>query len=436
MSAPPAPRPLRPGDPALPAVRARLAALAWALWRQRVLDEQFLPLATAPADPPLLHLLSPLWQRLRLALLGETLFATILPAIERQMAAAGSLVRRPAGLAPTAPVDWPATWRATSGQTHPETVITRRWQRTLDLPENRLAVLATQTIATDVRTALRGDDLPPDERAGLHSLGARAARALARPPWHSLQPEPPADLLPAAGIAIARSPAGRRAPYAALLDWWQRYSRWRQTALGPTALPLAATDPDLLFELLVLFEMATALARHLPLRQVRPLGGDPTAPLFVAQTTRGPLTLFYQTGTMFAAHRRLGAIWGTPDIVIGLPDERYVILDAKNVAPGNHAQALYKLMGYLYNFGYRPAAPGTATPAPEGFERIVAGVIVFPSPAEREGPGLTPWHDPATGGQAILSLVLPPLPDAIYTGIADLAARVVAGGEWSLERGG
>lgn len=430
---------LRPGDPALPAVRARLATLAWSLWRARVLDAARLPLAPAPADPPALWLLGPLWRRLRLQLLADEFFRSVLPGVERWLSAAGRQQQRPAGLAPTGPVDWPATWRHALAEGTPtvQTLITRHWSRELDLPENRLVALALATLAADARAARTGP-LSPAEHRTIAAVGQRAARALAGPPWNRFAPhldgwlQAPTTVATGAREAIRAMAAPQRATYAALLDWWQRYCHWRQTTLGPTSLATSETEPDLLFELLVLLELVASLARHLPVHQARPLtgsGANPTRPLFRAYHARGELAIFYQTGSMFAQHRRLAAVWGTPDIVIRLPDGRFVIVDAKNYAPANHAQALYKLMGYLYNFGYNPRFLPDHSPAEalfQSFERVAGGALVFPSP-EQEGYDLRAWHDPAHGGQAIFSLALPPLPDERFRGLASFVV-------WLLER--
>ncbi len=105
---------------------------------------------------------------------------------------------------------------------------------------------------------------------------------------------------------------------------------------------------------------------------------------------------------MFAAQRSLADIWGVPDIVLQLPGAppSYVILDAKNYGPSGHTQALYKMLGYLYQFGYDPR--GT-----HAFERIHAGVLAFPT-EEREGRALRHWQRDLPSAQAVLSFVLPP----------------------------
>ncbi|HBY93668.1 MAG TPA: hypothetical protein DEP84_06805, partial [Chloroflexi bacterium] len=322
------------------------------------------------------------------------------------------------------------------GTPQPQTLITRRWWRELDLPENRLVALALASLAADARTA-QAEPLPSAERRMIAAVGQHAVRALASPPWNRFAHDldgwlRSSDSITTAAMAATQGMAGpQRATYTALLGWWQRYHAWRQTALGSTPLITPEAGPDLLFELLVLLELVAALAHRLPVHQARPLAGagaDPMRPLFRAYHTAGELAIFYQTGSMFTQHRRLSAIWGTPDIVIRLPDGRFVIVDAKNYAAANHAQALYKLMGYLYNFGYNPHFLPDRPPAEalfQSFERVVGGALVFPS-SEREGNDLHAWHDPAAGGQAIYSLVLPPLPDERFRGLTTFATWLLA----------
>ncbi|MDQ4077368.1 MAG: hypothetical protein M3220_14115, partial [Chloroflexota bacterium] len=194
-----------------------------------------------------------------------------------------------------------------------------------------------------------------------------------------------------------------------------------QPGSGVHSLLDPALEADLLFELLLLFELVAALARHLPVRQSRALAEDSQAPSFVAQTPQGQLLVYYQTGSMFAQQRSLVDIWGVPDIVLQLPGEppSYVILDAKNYGPSDHTQAIYKMLGYLYQFGYDP----TGTHA---FDRVLAGILAFPT-EEREGKGLRNWQRNLPGAQAVMSFVLPPLSDAEYTGLDDLVS-------WLLER--
>lgn len=440
----PAARAIQPDDPALPAIRARLAALLWQLWQARVLDGGRLPLAPAPADPPALWLVAAVWRRLRLHLLAGELFDDILPAIERWLASTGRHQLRPAPLGTPARIDWPASWRRSleDGRQIQETIVTRHWRRHLDLPENRLVALALATLADDASATL-SEALPAPERHAISTCARQAARTLSRPPWNSLVErtagvkaggssashlsDEPRAVAAQAAVSIRRLPPPQRRMYARLLDWWERYQAWRQTRTGAVLLPTSEVEADLLFELLVLFELVTALARHVPVIQSRHLTGpaaDPTRPLFQAHHPAGELAIFYQTGSMFAQHRRLAAIWGIPDIVIRLPGERFVILDAKNYASTRHSEALYKLMGYLYNFGYNPRFLPNRPPAEalfQSFERIAAGAIVFPSP-EREGRGLHAWHSPAAGGQAVFSLVLPPLPDERYRGLEEFVA--------------
>ncbi len=398
--------PLQPGDERLPAVRARLFLLVRSLWKAGVLQ---VPLALGPDDAPALQLLHPLWQRLRVELLGERLLRDVLPAIERHLSSEGEPRREESGLSPHAPVDWPATWRRNLRRPGETVLVLRHWERNFHLPENQLAFHALLSLAQNAEIALRSA-LSPAEAAPLRRLRDDAQRHLRQPPWRTFNADGAEAWVSEAETRI-RQTLPHRPAYTALLAWWQQWQVWHQPCGGDHPLLDPALEPDLLFELLLLFELVFTLAQHFPVRQSRPLGGDSRAPLFTAETGRGPLLLFYQTGTMFAEQRSLEEIWGIPDIVLQLPGNlsTYVILDAKNFGSNNHTQAIYKMLGYLYQFGYDAA--GT-----HRFERIHAGILAFPTD-EREGHALRNWQRHSPDAQAVMSFVLPPLPDERYTGL-------------------
>lgn len=407
--------PLQADDERLPAVRARLFLLARSLWKAGVLQ---VPLAPGPDEAPALRLLHPLWQRLRVELLGERLLRDVLPAIERQLSSEGRLLREAGGLNPQAPVDWPATWRHNLSRPAEAGLVTRRWERQLQLPENQLAHHALLGVAHDAELALQGA-LSAEEAAPLRRLRDGAHRRLARLPWSHFA-ETSAMGWQAEAEARIRRASPQRPAYGALLAWWQQWQGWQQPQRGDTTLLDPALEADWLFELLVLFELVTTLAQRCPVRQSRALGGDSRAPLFVAQTARGPLLLFYRSGTMFTEQRSLEEIRGIPDIVLQLPGKvpSYVILDAKNYGSSGHTQAIYKMLGYLYQFGYN--AEGT-----HHFERVHAGILAFPT-NEREGHALHNWQRPLPGAQAVMSFVLPPLPDERFIGLPALIVWLIS----------
>lgn len=402
--------PLTSDDARLPAVRARTLTLIRSLWRAGILR---VPVCDSPIPgvwpflPQVLHLL-------RVELLGRELTETILPAVERHLRAGGEWRHEETRLPAGGPVVWPATWqhwhRTLPGD---PTVVVRTWQRAFGLPENRLAVLALEHVlsaAQQVAAPLRAAGM-----ADATDISDNVRDTRERPPWCWIEAgDEPAHIVCHARERIQR--LGNRQPaYAQLLTWWHRFHARRTTTQGAIALEDAGAEPDLLYELLVLLELVLALSRHGPVRQVRSLAGadaDPTAPLFEASTAAGTLQIFYQTGSMFTAQRRLKGVWGTPDIVVALPQPtRYVVIDAKNYGPANHTDALYKMMGYLYNFGF-----------PNSFEHISAGVLAFPT-VDREGAGLHAWHPDQE--QALFSIVVPPLPTDRFTGMTDLARWIV-----------
>jgi hypothetical protein len=330
------------------------------------------------------------------------------------MASEGAVQREESGLEPDAPVDWPATWRRNVSQPMGGTLVLRRWERRLRLPENLLAHRVLHELATDAAHAAR-TTATPIEAAPLRQLHERATRQLARPPWRNMGPVVREDATLRQAEQRIRLRLAPFPAYGQLLAWWQQWSGWHQPESGARSSSTDPWDPaleaDWLFELLLLFEILALLSRHLPVHQLRSLNENSQQPLFLATTPEGPLLVYYQTGSMFAAQRSLDEIWGIPDIVLQLPgvEPSYVILDAKNYGPDGHTQAIYKMLGYLYQFGYDPG--GTHT-----FDRVHAGVLAFPT-EEREGRGLRNWQQELPGAQAVMSFVHPLLPDEQYTGL-------------------
>ena len=427
-------QPLHRDDERLPAVRARLFLLVRSLWKAGIVQ---VPLSVQMSQPPALQLLHPLWQRLRVELLGEQLLRDILPAIERQLVSEGELRREECRLTPNGPVDWPATWRRQFARPVDPPIVTRHWTRILDLPENYLAYQALHALAHDAHRALNASatlqanaPLSPEESAPLRRLRDRSRLRLQRAPWAGFSTQGATHFKDALHLFRRGTShlASRRASllsvrpaYAALLAWWQQWQSWHQPATGPHSLLDPDLEPKWLFELLLLFEVVAALSRYFPIRQSRALAENSCTPAFVAQTPAGALALFYQTGSMFTNQRSLKDIWGVPDMVLALPghEARYLILDAKNYGPNAHTQAIYKMLGYLYQFGYN----GTGK---HNFDRILAGVLAFAT-NEREGCGLRNWQQAAPDAQAVMSFVLPPLPDERFTGLEELVT-------WLLEQ--
>ncbi|MCB0076310.1 MAG: hypothetical protein KDD73_02730 [Anaerolineales bacterium] len=405
-------RPLTADDPRLPAVRARLFLLVRALARQGVLR---MPLASSAGPPLTLHWLPTLWQRLRVELLGPTLLNEVIPAIERRMNSTGQREARLShDLPPRATVDWPATWRQQLRQPFQTPLVTRHWQRDLDLPQNRLARAALTAVAHDASQS--AVDLPlGEERMLLSRLGERASRRLSAMPWREISAQTPV-IDPSDLTRTLRGEAWRR-----LAQWWQAWQQWQppHAAAGGVVLD-PALEADWLFELLVLFELLMELASRFSLWQSRSLGDAAQRPLFVGRSAAGRFALYYQSGSMFRDQRSLQAVRAIPDIVIELPASRgYVLIDAKNYGPQGHSQAIYKLLGYLYQFGY-DAESG------HRFEQIQGGILVFPT-EEREGRGLHAWQRPVAGAQPVLGLVLPPTGNDQYSGMAEL-------GQWLATR--
>jgi hypothetical protein len=405
--------PLHVGDERLPLVRARLFLLVRSLRKRGVLQA---PHHIGERMAPALHLLPELWARLRVEILGEELLAEILPGVERCLASGGEVTRVEGGLSARGPVDWHQTWRRQLERGEQTLLVTRHWKRKLDLPENRLLFHALQEVADGAERALRAP-IFPEEAAPLRAIEERARYALRRPPWRDME-SGDRDSIRRAAQRVQRLPG--RPAYAALLRWWDEWQFLQETVPGTAPLAEPALEPDWLFELLLLFELVNALAAHLPVRQCRALYQDSRLPAFVARAPGGGLEIFYQSGSMLAEQRSLADIRAIPDIILRLPgpEPSYVILDAKNYVSSGHTQALYKMLGYLYQFGYS----GTGH---HHFHRVRAGIIAFPT-LEREGHGLRHWQRDLPGAQMVSSFVLPPLPDPRFTGLQELVQWLIS----------
>jgi hypothetical protein len=402
--------PLRPNDERLPAVRARLFLLVRSLWKAGVVQ---VPLTLQQGDAPALQLLHPLWQRLRVELLGEQLLRDILPAIERHLASEVELHHQESHLTPRGSIDWPATWRRGLGRAIDAPLVTRHWVRRLDLPENYLAFHALSSLADNANLTL-DRSLSLEEAAPLRHLRDRVRYKQQRPPWSRFSSQKVNHSMTNILIERVRQRLPSRPAYQALLAWWQQWQSWHQPTTGDHFLLAPELEPEWLFELLLLFEIVAALAKHLPVRQARALSGNSRTPAFIAETPAGLLTIFYRTGSMFKAYRSLEDIRGIPDIVLGLPSHEptYIILDAKNYGATGHTQAIYKMLGYLYQFGYNPTGK-------HHFKHILAGILAFPT-NEREGKALRHWQRTTPEGQSVMSFVLPPLPDEQFTGLEEV----------------
>ena len=423
-------QPLHHADERLPAVRARLFLLVRSLWKSGVVQ---VPLALQKGESQGLQLLHPLWQRLRVELLGQQLLRDILPAIERHLISEGQLERKEGSLTPNGPVDWPATWRRQLARPTNSPIITRHWTRSLDLPENHLAYYALKAVAHDAQAALSrlsnvAHSFASADYAPLRQLRDQTHLRLQRQPWNKLLAKRSEHLKkswlrftknPTTFLAHRSSHLSGYPAYIALLAWWQQWQGWQQPITGEHNLLDPELEPKWLFELLLLFEVVAALAKYFPIRQTRALAQGSQQPAFVAQTPSGPLALFYQTGKMFNKQRSLKDIWGIPDIVLRLPgnEPTYLILDAKNYGPSAHTQAIYKMLGYLYQFGYNATGE-------HHFNKVLAGVLAF-STNEREGYQLRNWQETAPNAQALMSFVLPPLPDEQFTGLQELITWLV-----------
>lgn len=104
------------------------------------------------------------------------------------------------------------------------------------------------------------------------------------------------------------------------------------------------------------------------------------------------LDLWYQSSHGLDTYTE---VRGIPDVVLRI-DGRTILGDMKNYSVHGYTQAVYKMFGYLYNYGF-----------PDRWGEIDAGVLFFPSPNAPRFPGFR-ILDRAEGPQEVGSLIIPP----------------------------
>ncbi len=394
-------RPLQ-GAEARERVRRRTLYLTASL-----LDRGFVPdvPAPAPGEPPPLRYLRPAVDLLRLLTHGDRLFREVLPPIRARLSFLPERVVESRPFQVRGPLDLPATLRGAAGrgEPHPTVLVSRRPRRDHATPENRLTALTLQTVERDAARLLRTlrDRLGAQERRQLGQLHTGAQQTLRLPQLAAaaatLPAQSPADPLRLEGEVQERAVRRPRllSPYLALVAWRRRYRTWLME-LEATAGDSAAwqTDDDnLLYEHLVLLELATALAGRARRARQRRARGHADRPMFAFDLPDGrELELYYQTSPRI--QRRYANVRAIPDVSLRVGD-RLVLGDMKNYAPGNYTQGVYKLLGYLYTYGY-----------PDRFAAIDGGVLFFPQPSGQH-PGWTVL--PASpGGQWVATAIVPP----------------------------
>jgi hypothetical protein len=359
----------------------------------------------------------------RLLTHGERLFGEILPRIRNRLSFTPERYTEARPFQARGPVNWPATLRGAwmRGETNPTVLVSRRPTREYATPENQLAALTVVAVRRDAAWLLRelGDRLDPAEDAQLHRLVMRAERTRRVPQLAALMDQLPAELVndpegpEARRLELDTYERARYRPrtmtaYLDLVAWREAWRSWlTDAARALRNTPIWEVDDNELYEFVVLFELANAFAERSWRAVQRRAAGGGARPLFRFRLDDGrELELWYQTSHGLSTYH---PVRGTPDVVIRIGG-RTILGDMKNYAPRNYTQAIYKMLGYLYNFGY-----------PDRWHEIDAGVLFFPEPSEQH-PGFRLLEprialSPGRSRQEIGSLIIPP---AGLTSLAEL----------------
>lgn len=396
------------GGPARLRARQRTLYLAASL-----LDRGFAPQLPArdAGEAPALRYLRPAVDLVRLLSHGARLFTEVLPPIRARLSFTPVRVVEARPFQVRGPLDVPATLRgaAARAETHPTVLVSRRPQREHDTPENILTALTVRTVQSDAARLRRALNtrLQVTELTELGRLAASAGRFLRLPQLSAVAlalddallddpAGPPARALEARVRQRALQQPRALGPYLGLVEWREAYRRWFADAQrGAADAASWETDDNTLYEHLVLLELADAFSRRARRStQRRGRGAAGQQPLFAFLLPDGrQVELWYQTGMGRQRYTNLRAM---PDVTIRV-GTRVILGDMKNYATANYSAALYKMFGYLYNFGY-----------PDRWHEIEGGVLFFPQPDGHHHPGYRRLTTRRPGEQWIASLVVPP----------------------------
>jgi hypothetical protein len=400
-------RPLR-GPESRHRAQQRTLYLAASLVRRGFTPD--LPRGDAGAAPQLRYL-DRYVRLVRLLTHGQRLFDEILPRVRNRLSFTPERYTEARPFQARGPVDWPSTLRGSwsRAEANPTVLVSRRPTRDYATPENLLTALTVVAVRRDAALLLRELDgrLADIEEAQLRRLVLLADRTRRVPQLAALMDQLPPELVrDPEGVEARRLEQdtltrGRYRPrtmsaYLDLVAWREVWRSWLTDATEALVrTPIWEVDDNTLYEFVVLFELAITLAERSRRSVQRRAVGESGRPLFVFELDDGrELELWYQSSHGFQPYTAVG---GIPDVTIRV-DGRTIIGDMKNYAPANYTQAVYKMLGYLYNFGY-----------PDRWAGIDAGVLFFPDAGgihtgfQMLGPARE------TGaGQRVYSLVVPP----------------------------
>jgi hypothetical protein len=367
------------------------------------------PIVVVPGAPPPIEYLPRFVTLVRLLAHGDRLLDDVLPAILQRLSFSSTRQREAHPHYVRGSMDWQATYRDAwrHGQVTPATLLSRRPWRIYATPENLLAAQTLVCVRRDVSRLLgeRRTYLHDEEAARLRSLAGRLERSLRVPQLGELASTLPPPLGEGMETDAARrleqevrrrvGQDHRLRAYLALLDWRRTWRAYLTEAAGEVlSLPFWKLTDDELYELMVLLELVSTFSAHGErARQTRGRRGAGD-PVFELRLRDGrDLAIWFQSAQGLESFTE---VTGRPDLVIRI-GSRTVIADAKHYRRArDYTEALYKLMGYLYSFGY-----------PDRWAAIDGAAVVFPNPDPERHPGFRLLARTRPGRQWLASLIIP-----------------------------
>ncbi|WNI30332.1 hypothetical protein [Streptomyces sp. ITFR-6] len=323
-------------------------------------------------------------------------------------------------------------------------------RRTEHTPENVLAAYAARWILRELHTCVAAIRIPstgPEHRR--YQEERQALERVLRLPW-LIACAPAAaqvrhrraerDLLASVKRRLHRREIANTAPYAELVDWVER------VLAGEPVVDSGDLEWDFyddrfdtrLFELWCLRMLAVGISRQLvvPVPDLDP-GWRIDRPAYTWHQYAGSIELYFQRSLPRVAPGRRArwrrddgtSLGGVPDMVIRAvrPDEpaseRFAVIDPKlRQRGGPPAEELYKVLGYLDNFGLSSSPLGAILFQTTDTEDLTGYIYRAFSP---EGGGADHGSDASGDGKLYAVRLNPAAPDASHIALAPLVTTVL-----------
>ena len=402
-------------EDALERMLARIIPLFLGLFDHSIIGDT---LPVGFVSHPTIVLTDRLIRLLKLEVMGDTLTETIIPCIFRRISFQSEQIFESRRLSLRGTLDPVRTIHANAQKVVTPVLLDlvgKRPTRNFNNPENMLTVLVLLQIIQDTDRFLQSPDiislLHARERSILQSLGTRCRFVLrshilkrfiqVTRPYQMSNQTKQIKFLVEVEERINKQKQDMEG-YRMLIRWYREYLLLNLTDPGLAyQAPAGRLSSDRAYELLVLLEMLTGLGRYGYARQRSIHTGSHSqnrSADFECRFFDGDRwEIYIQTSGPLRSHRYLSKLTGIPDMVIRNPiTGRIMICDAKEYTTTSFGTAFFKMMGYLYQFGY-----------PEAFDSVAGGLLFVPRRISHQ-PDWTVWA--GTGNrkkQAIASLTIP-----------------------------